>query len=703
MEEDNSDAEFFAQSRRRKAKREKKRKRGRPPPNALKSDASLREFPEEVLSKGKTRKTHTQKGAAAAAAAAAAAGAGVRTSRTGYRKTATDLLAPSAQRKKSLKSASSSIRDPFLNKHAAPMTIMVTTKELATGHTQNFTSLRRCGEALGINPGTISRALKYEVGLNRATNETRGFAFTRTVIPADDQQPGEDAAAAASSAAAAASAYPTQRRVARGRRGRGAIDSLALAAVSTTRMPKVATRGRGGKGLGGRGRRRGRGGWGRRGRMSSAKPREASVMEEEEEDDEGEDLEEQEAAEGSQSDAADNVMDPAGWMDAADEGGEGDWENMGDDYSHYHPSPRVTPPGYFRDHPMHTHRGFGPSYCPPAHRYPPYNQLPYHPPTSTSNDNPYQQQQGHRDGYTNNNNTAGGRGAAPNPMFRPRFLHWAYSYRPPHSNMYSPPPPPGYRAYPPGSQQPPWEEGQHQRGGAQSQKRADRQGDGLSPPPDERQTQRRDPHRPEPGHFPMPGPWGDRPHAGRMMSTYSYRGGAAAAPAAAAAPGAPPMRPRAGSHAPFSFWSPYQQTFPPGPFPPPVLPLSSPVTYRETADEEGEDESDVSEPNSQVKEMIRTAEREAAQARAAEEGEREEEAEEEKEEEEAEEKEEAAEEEKEEAAEEEKEEEAEEARSGTGRGEESGEEEGEDLRPAREGAVKGPKWAGNFLTYEDDE
>uniref|UniRef100_A0A0G4HYN6 Uncharacterized protein n=1 Tax=Chromera velia CCMP2878 TaxID=1169474 RepID=A0A0G4HYN6_9ALVE len=146
-------------------------------------------------------------------------------------------------------------------------------------------------------------------------------------------------------------------------------------------MPKVAARSRGGKGLGGRGRgvRRGRGGRGGRARMSSAKPPEASMMEEEEED-EGDDLEEHEAAEGPQSDAGDNVVDPAGWMDAADEGGEGDGENM-DDYSHYYPGSRGPPPGYFRDHPMHAHRGFGPSYYP--HGYPPpYNQPPYHPPTS---------------------------------------------------------------------------------------------------------------------------------------------------------------------------------------------------------------------------------------------------------------------------------------------------------------------------------
>uniref|UniRef100_A0A0G4FRR6 Nuclease-associated modular DNA-binding 1 domain-containing protein n=1 Tax=Chromera velia CCMP2878 TaxID=1169474 RepID=A0A0G4FRR6_9ALVE len=598
MEEDNSDAEFFAQSRQCKANRDEKRKRGRPPPNALKSDASRREFPEEVVSKGKTRKTQTQKGAAAAAAA------GVRTPRTVYRKTATDLLAPSAQRKKSLTSPSSSIRDPFFNRHAAPMgglnsgpnglgTIMVTAKELATGHTQNFASLRRCGEALGINPGTISRALKYEVGLNRTTNETRGFAFTKTEVPPAVQQAGGGAsAAAASSAAAAASTNPTQRRVARGRR---AIHPLALAVVSTTRMPKVAAKGRGGKGLG-RGRGRGRGGRGGRARMSSTKP---PVMEEEEED-EGDDLEEQEAAGGYQSDAE---MDPSGWIDGADEGGEGDWENVGDDYSHYHPGPWAPPPGYFRDHPMHAHRGFGPSYYP--HRYPPYNQPPYHPPTSTSNDNPYQQQQGHRDGYTNNN-TAGGRGTAPNPMFRPRFPHWAYSYRPPHSNMYFPPHPHGYRSYPPGPPQPPpqedqegaREEGQQQRGDAQSQKKGDR----LSPTPHERQTQRRDPHRPEPGHFPMPGPWGYRP-PGRMMGPpYSYRGGAAAA-----APGGPPMRPRAGPHASYSFWSPYQQTFPPGEqrmaarsspsrFPPTLPPSSHHACSKEprpeeTGDREGDEDA----------------------------------------------------------------------------------------------------------------
>uniref|UniRef100_A0A0G4FAS3 Uncharacterized protein n=1 Tax=Chromera velia CCMP2878 TaxID=1169474 RepID=A0A0G4FAS3_9ALVE len=94
---------------------------------------------------------------------------------------------------------------------------------------------------------------------------------------------------------------------------------------------------------------------------------------------------------------------------------EGDWENE-DEYSYYHPGPWGPPPGYFRDHPMHAHRGFGPSYY--LHRYSPYNQPPYHPPTSTSNDNPYQQQQGHRDGYTSNDNTAGGRGTAPNTKFR---------------------------------------------------------------------------------------------------------------------------------------------------------------------------------------------------------------------------------------------------------------------------------------------
>uniref|UniRef100_A0A0G4FKD5 Nuclease-associated modular DNA-binding 1 domain-containing protein n=1 Tax=Chromera velia CCMP2878 TaxID=1169474 RepID=A0A0G4FKD5_9ALVE len=524
MEEDNSDAEFFAQSRQCKANRDEKRKRGRTPPNALKSESSRRECPEEILSKGKTRKTQTQKGEAAAAAAAAGCG---RAHRAISRKTATDDLAPLPKRKKKV-----------------PRTIMVTAQNLTTGDTQTFSTLRRCGEALGIDPGTISRALEYGVGLKSSTNETKGFAFTQTLVPPDAQQAGGGAAAAASSAAAAASTNPTQRRVAR---GRGAIDSLALAVVSTTRMPKVAARGRGGKGLG-RGRGRGRGGRGGRARKSSTKP---PVMEEE-----------QEASDGYQSDAE---MDPSGWMDGADEGGEGDWDNV-DDHSHYHPDPWGPPPGYFRDHPMHAHRGFGPSYYP--HHYPPYNQPPYHPPTSTSNDNPYQQQQGHREGYTNNN-TAGGRDTvtAPNPMFRPRFPHWAYSYRPPHSNMYSPPHPHGYRAYPPGPPQPPTqedqegarEEGQQQRGDAQSQKRGDR----LSPPPDERQTQRRDPHRPEPGHFPMPGPWGDRSHAGRMMGpSYSCRDGAAAA--AAAAPGGPPMRPRAGPHAPYSFWSPYQQTFPSG-------------------------------------------------------------------------------------------------------------------------------------------
>uniref|UniRef100_A0A0G4FAS0 Nuclease-associated modular DNA-binding 1 domain-containing protein n=1 Tax=Chromera velia CCMP2878 TaxID=1169474 RepID=A0A0G4FAS0_9ALVE len=200
MEKDDSDAEFFAQSRQRKPNRAKKRKRGRHLPNALKFDASLRGFSEEVPSKRKTRKTSTQKGAAAAAA-------GVRKPRTAYGKNATDLLIPSAQHKKSLMSVSSSIKHPK---------IMVTAKELATGHTQNFASLPRCGEALGINPGTISRALKYQVGLNKSTNETGRFAFTKIVFPADDQQPREGAAAAVSSAAGAASANLTQRRVARG-------------------------------------------------------------------------------------------------------------------------------------------------------------------------------------------------------------------------------------------------------------------------------------------------------------------------------------------------------------------------------------------------------------------------------------------------------------------------------------------------------
>uniref|UniRef100_A0A0G4FTR0 Nuclease-associated modular DNA-binding 1 domain-containing protein n=1 Tax=Chromera velia CCMP2878 TaxID=1169474 RepID=A0A0G4FTR0_9ALVE len=324
MEEDNSDAEFFAQSRQCKVNRDEKRKRGRPPPMPSNPNPPVVNFPRKFFPKGKPeRHRHRRE-------------------------------QPQQQQ-----------------------LVVAERTNLTTGHTQTFSTLRRCGKALGIDPSTISRTLKYEVGFKSSTNETGGFAFTKTEVPPDAQQAGGGAAAAASSAAAAASTNPTQRRVARGRR---AIHPLALAVVSTTRMPKVAARGRGGKGLG-RGRGRGRGGRGGRARMSSTKP---PVMEEEEED-EGDDLEEQEAADGYQSDAE---MDPSGWIDGADEGGEGDWENVGDDYSHYHPGPWGPPPGYFRDHPMHAHRGFGPSYYP--HHYPPYNQPPYHPPTSTSNDNPYQ-------------------------------------------------------------------------------------------------------------------------------------------------------------------------------------------------------------------------------------------------------------------------------------------------------------------------
>eukprot|EP00919_Chromeraceae_sp_WS-2016_P072870 GHVR01172256.1.p1 GENE.GHVR01172256.1~~GHVR01172256.1.p1 ORF type:complete len:426 (+),score=154.29 GHVR01172256.1:103-1278(+) len=48
----------------------------------------------------------------------------------------------------------------------------------STGQTRVYQSVRRAGESLGINPGTVSRALQSKVGPGGCTNATMGYEFT---------------------------------------------------------------------------------------------------------------------------------------------------------------------------------------------------------------------------------------------------------------------------------------------------------------------------------------------------------------------------------------------------------------------------------------------------------------------------------------------------------------------------------------------
>lgn len=81
---------------------------------------------------------------------------------------------------------SSSEFDPNRAKtHDKPLpynAVGVKVTNISSGHTTIYQSVRRAGEALGINPGTVSRALNFKVGAKGSTNVTMGYEFTHPTV-----------------------------------------------------------------------------------------------------------------------------------------------------------------------------------------------------------------------------------------------------------------------------------------------------------------------------------------------------------------------------------------------------------------------------------------------------------------------------------------------------------------------------------------
>eukprot|EP00820_Chromera_velia_P015984 Cvel_25711.t1-p1 / transcript=Cvel_25711.t1 / gene=Cvel_25711 / organism=Chromera_velia_CCMP2878 / gene_product=DNA repair protein rad5, putative / transcript_product=DNA repair protein rad5, putative / location=Cvel_scaffold2952:1-18780(-) / protein_length=2104 / sequence_SO=supercontig / SO=protein_coding / is_pseudo=false len=68
--------------------------------------------------------------------------------------------------------------------------------EVSTGNVRLFASVRKAAEALGMNAGTVSRALQRKVGAGGKTNQTGGFKFTHVTLDSSKQQQQREAAAA---------------------------------------------------------------------------------------------------------------------------------------------------------------------------------------------------------------------------------------------------------------------------------------------------------------------------------------------------------------------------------------------------------------------------------------------------------------------------------------------------------------------------